>query len=114
LEEEMAIIYKVTVSPAEKEAEKENRFRITWHNEEKELHDYFIEESTLTPEETQVLWHQPRHQLEIGRKLFRFLDGDSRYLQRPWTKRVSKANHFTSTLVRKPHSNTKSLAKWLT
>jgi tetratricopeptide (TPR) repeat protein len=74
----MALIYKVTVEPIENG----NKFRIIWQDEEKELQDYFIVKSGLTAEDTNRLWRQPQHQLEVGRKLFRFLDGDSRYLQR--------------------------------
>jgi tetratricopeptide (TPR) repeat protein len=74
----MAIIYKVTVEPGESE----NRFHVTWHNVGTDTADSFDRSAEVTPEETQRLWQYPRHQLEIGRKLFRFLDGDARHLQR--------------------------------
>jgi tetratricopeptide (TPR) repeat protein len=90
LEEEMAIIYKVTVSPAEKEAEKENRFRITWHNVEANTEDFFEQSAVeIMLDEIGRLWQQPQHQLDIGRKLFRFLDGDSHHLQQA----LSEADH---------------------
>lgn len=79
----MAIIYKVTIEPAEKEAGKENRFRITWHNVEANTGDFFERSAgEILQDETWRVWQNPLNQLNIGRKLFRFLDGDSRYLQR--------------------------------
>jgi tetratricopeptide (TPR) repeat protein len=75
----MAIIYKVTIGPAEKV----NRFHITWHNLETNTEDYFEQSSEeIKPDEMVRLWQQPRHHLDVGRELFRFLDGDSRCLER--------------------------------
>lgn len=79
----MAIIYRVTIDPAEKEAGKENLFRITWHNVEANTEDFFEQSAgEIMQDETWKFWQNPLYQLNIGRKLFRFLDGDSRHLQR--------------------------------
>jgi tetratricopeptide (TPR) repeat protein len=79
----MAIIYKVTIEQAEKEAGKEDRFRITWHNIEANTEDFFEQSAgEIMQDETWRVWQNPLNQLNIGRKLFRFLDGDSRHLQR--------------------------------
>jgi len=79
----MAIIYKVTVEQAEKEAGKENLFRINWYNVEANREDFFEQSAgEIMQDETWRLWQNPLNQLNIGRKLFRFLDGDSRHLQR--------------------------------
>jgi tetratricopeptide (TPR) repeat protein len=79
----MAIIYKVTIEQAEKEAGKENRFRITWYSIEANTEDFFEQSAReIIQDETWRLWQNPLNQLNIGRKLFHFLDGDSRHLQR--------------------------------
>jgi tetratricopeptide (TPR) repeat protein len=79
----MAIIYKITIDPAAKEAGKESRFRITWHNVETNKEDFFEQPAReIMQDKTWRAWQNPLYQLEIGSKLFRFLDGDSRHLQR--------------------------------
>jgi tetratricopeptide (TPR) repeat protein len=79
----MAIIYKVTIEPAEKEAGKENLFRITWYNIETNTRDFFEQSAgEIMQDETWRVWRNPLYQLNIGRKLSRFLDGDFRHLQR--------------------------------
>lgn len=79
----MAIIYKVTIDQAEKEAGKENLFRITWYNVEANAEDFFEQSAReIMQDETWKVWQNPLNQLNIGRKLFCFLDGDSRHLQR--------------------------------
>jgi hypothetical protein len=75
----MSIVYQVTVSPTEKE----NLFHITWYNEQTREENSFNQSAAeITAEETERLWQKPRYQLEIGRKLYHFLDGSSRYLER--------------------------------
>lgn len=73
----MPVIYNVTIEPTEKE----NRFHITWYNADTNVFDSFDSHAGVTPEEAEGLWHKLPHQLPIGQKLFRFLDGDSRHLQ---------------------------------
>ncbi len=73
----MPILYNVTIHTAEKE----NRFLVTWHNPETNTEDSFEREAEITPEESGDLWRDPRLQLPIGQKLFRFLDGDDRCFQ---------------------------------
>jgi hypothetical protein len=71
-------IYRVTISPTGNEG----IFHITWSKLETNTHDSFEQSaSEITPEEVEWLWKDKRNQLRIGEKLFRFLDGDSRYLQ---------------------------------
>jgi hypothetical protein len=73
-----AIVYKVTITPGQKE----NQFHIAWYNPENDSQDGFITGTNITPEETQRLWPLPQYRLNLGQKLFRFLDGDSRHLER--------------------------------
>jgi len=74
----------------------ENRFRITWHNPETNTEDYFERSGAgITPVEIPNLWHHPEKQLEIGQKLFHFLDGDSRYLHRA----LDEAGHRGESLL---------------
>jgi tetratricopeptide (TPR) repeat protein len=79
----MAIIYKVIVEQAEKEAGKENLFRITWYNAETNTENFFEQSAReIMQDKTWRAWKNPLYQLDIGSKLFRFLDGDFRHLQR--------------------------------
>jgi hypothetical protein len=73
----MLAIYKVILEPEGKE----KLFRVTWHNLENNSQYCSIRESEITPEEIQWLWQIPLYQLEIGQKLFRFLDGDAHHFQ---------------------------------
>lgn len=73
----MPIIYNVTIKPLEKE----NLLNITWHKPETGTVDSFDQSAEITQEEAQWLWQLPRHRLIIGKKLFRFLDGESHHFQ---------------------------------
>jgi tetratricopeptide (TPR) repeat protein len=73
-----ALVYNVTITPGQKQ----NQFHLTWYNSANNSQDGFITETNITPEETQRLWLLPQYRLTLGRELFRFLDGDSRHLQR--------------------------------
>ncbi len=77
-EEKMTIIYKVTVNALEKE----NRFHITWHQVETDVADTFEQSMEIKPGEMQRLWRKPQYRLDMGQKLFRFLDGDARHFKR--------------------------------
>ena len=58
-------------------------FHITWYNIEKNTADHFDQSAIeITPDEANKLWQKLPHQLTIGKKLFHFLDGDARHLQR--------------------------------
>ena len=74
----MPVIYNVTIE----ETKDENCFQVTWYNKETNSQDSFSGEIDLIPKETQLLWQQPECQADIGLKLFRFLDGDSRHFLR--------------------------------
>ncbi|HLP60847.1 MAG TPA: tetratricopeptide repeat protein [Candidatus Deferrimicrobium sp.] len=75
----MPIIYNVTVNPTKEE----NRFLITWHNVSASTMDFFdISPAEIFTGDIRTLFRQPRQQLDVGQKLFRFLDGDARHLQR--------------------------------
>jgi len=74
----MAVAYKVIIAGAE-----DNRFQITWVNEQTGQTDSFLQESPrITPDDLNKLRYDPGFGLEMGRKLFRFLDGNSRHLER--------------------------------
>ena len=72
-EKKMPIIHNVSIDPTEIE----NYFHITWHNAEANVVNSFEQATDITLEETQRMWQWPRCQLEIGQKLFHFLDGES-------------------------------------
>ena len=74
----MPIIYKVTVTPAKKQG----IFHITWHNMETgKKHSFDQSANEIATEEVERLWQEPQHQLTIGQKLFRFLDGNAHHFQ---------------------------------
>ena len=74
----MDIIYKVTIVSTEEE----DRFHITWQNVETNTEDFFDRSAKQIMKATAGgRWQNPQYQLEIGQKLFVFLDGDSRHLQ---------------------------------
>jgi hypothetical protein len=75
----MPITYKVSVAAANREGV----FHITWLNLRTNKQDSFEQSSSgIMPEEVERLWKKTGHRLDIGNKLFRFLDGDCNYLQR--------------------------------
>ncbi len=87
----MPIIYKVTVTPAKKQGV----FHITWHNVETGKENSFEQSADeITPEEVERLWQEPRFQLAIGQKLFRFLDGENRLLQRALDEAARQGEPF--------------------
>jgi tetratricopeptide (TPR) repeat protein len=96
-------MYNVTVTRI-----KENRFSITWHNVKNDTNDFFERSGAcITPVEIQDLWQHPEKQLEIGQKLFRFLDGDSSHLQRA----LDEAGHRGESLHLNLHA-CKETADW--
>jgi tetratricopeptide (TPR) repeat protein len=87
----MAIIYKVTVSIAE-----ENRFQISWFNKQTGEKDGFNQEAPyITAEELQKIQYNPGYGLNIGEKMFRFLDGDTLHLR----KALSEAIQYGESLI---------------
>ena len=66
----MSILYNVTIESTSKE----NLFHITWQNSETNTVNSFDQAAEITQEETERLWQWPQCQLDIGQKLFRFLD----------------------------------------
>jgi tetratricopeptide (TPR) repeat protein/MinD-like ATPase involved in chromosome partitioning or flagellar assembly len=77
--ESQLVSYRVTITPAEKE----NAFNICWINLRTNTLDCFVQESPgITARDVDRLWQNQVNALEIGRKLFRFLDGEARHLER--------------------------------
>ncbi|UCH95620.1 MAG: tetratricopeptide repeat protein [Candidatus Aminicenantes bacterium] len=75
----MTIIYKITITPAEKE----KTFRITWFNPDDGTEDSFNQSLRgINPGEMAAHWSHFNYQISIGEKIFHFLDGDSRHLSR--------------------------------
>jgi len=75
----MSIIYQVTISPAGEE----KLFNITWFNRQNREEKSFTQSAAdITTVDEERLWQKPQLQLEMGRKLYGFLDGSSRYLER--------------------------------
>lgn len=86
----MPIAYKVTTAPAEKE----NFFNITWNHVETGEEATFEQSAAgISREEVETLWQKPQHQLQIGQKLFRFLDGEGTISSGHWTKPNNTANY---------------------
>lgn len=74
--------YEVKVLP-----EKENQFRITWFNKQSlEEYNFLQEAPRISADEVHLLRYNPDHRYEIGRKLFRFLDGHDQYLSKALTE----------------------------
>jgi tetratricopeptide (TPR) repeat protein len=74
----MQAVFKVTIAPANKKG----HFRITWFNVATHAKKSFEQSSVgIDRDEVEWLWKDRRNQLEIGEKLFRFLDGKGGHLQ---------------------------------
>jgi hypothetical protein len=73
----MPVIYEVTVESTERE----NCFNITWQNVKNKVTLSFERTAEITPDEAEGQWQILRHQLPVGQKLFRFLDGDEHYFR---------------------------------
>jgi len=74
----MSLIFKITV----KKTTKQDIYNITWLNKQTRSEEPFESSaSDLTEDELLHLWTEAKHQLPIGQKLFRFLDGDRRFLE---------------------------------
>lgn len=76
----MAMTYLVTIEPAGKD-NPANRFQVSWENIDTGNRDYFEQSAEITNQEAEELWQDKEHQLAIGQKLFRLLDGDSRLFE---------------------------------
>jgi hypothetical protein len=69
----------VTITPVEKE----NTFKICWINLRTNTLDCFVQESPgVTALDVDQLRQNQANALDIGRKLFQFLDGEARHLER--------------------------------
>jgi hypothetical protein len=85
----MTLIYNITIEPVGKE--KENLFHITWQKKGTNQKNSFDQKAgDITQEEVEQLWQQPKHQFTIGKKLFNFLDGNNRYLQKALEEAMRK------------------------
>ncbi len=78
----MSILYHLTIELTKEK----DRFTITWENKTTPARDWFTQAIDVIPAEILRLWQQPRHQLELGEKLFHFLDGDAAHLKRALTE----------------------------
>jgi len=88
----MSIVYQVTISPAKEK----HLFNITWYNRQTRKENSFSHSAAeITTEDIERLWQLPKYQLEIGGKLYRFLDGDARHLERA----LKKAGHKAEPLI---------------
>jgi tetratricopeptide (TPR) repeat protein len=74
----MPEIYNVTIQPTSKE----NRFHISWFHPKTGTCDSFENVHCLDPEEIDYMWQWQRCQLNIGKKLFQFLDGNGHQFQK--------------------------------
>jgi hypothetical protein len=75
----MPVIYEIRIDPVENK----NGYRLTWRNLAAQTQEVFEQaDINLTPTELENFWKQQANHLALGQKLFRFLDGDARHLQR--------------------------------
>ena len=70
-----ALSHKIVVEPVDKA----DQFRITWLDIEKGTQQTFQQPLPVKPEDL-TSWQDARRALEVGAKLYRFLDGDCRCL----------------------------------
>jgi hypothetical protein len=88
----MSIVYQVTIT----RGKEKHLFNITWYNRQtREENSFTHSAAEITSEELERLWQLPKHQQEIGRKLYRFLDGDARHLERVLQEADHKAKPLT-------------------
>ncbi|MDQ1354660.1 MAG: hypothetical protein QG657_4969, partial [Acidobacteriota bacterium] len=74
----MALIFKVNVETAGKDG----CYRITWQDKQTDKQEFFNSSAAdLSQDELEHLWFRKEFQFSIGEKLFRFLDGDRRFLE---------------------------------
>ncbi|MFH1943533.1 MAG: tetratricopeptide repeat protein [bacterium] len=75
----MQILYRISIEPTEKE----KVYRIVWTDVANQHQDHFHQTADeITQEEVDRLWLQSSNQKSIGNKLFGFLDGDAKHLNR--------------------------------
>jgi hypothetical protein len=86
----MPIIYEVTVESTERE----NLFNITWRNAGTGEAYSFDRAAEITRDEVERQWQILRHQLPVGQKLFRFLDGDEHYFRQVLAQAYKKGEHL--------------------
>ena len=79
----MPVIYEVRIDSTDNP----KSYSIHWHNLAAQSQNAFTQfDHAPTPDEVQRLWLKPEHHHALGQKLFRFLDGDARHLQRALTE----------------------------
>ena len=75
----MPVIYEARIDSTDNP----KSYRIHWHNLAAQSQDAFTQfDQAPTSDEVQRLWLKPAYHHSLGQKLFRFLDGDARQLQR--------------------------------
>ncbi len=75
----MPVVYEIRIDPANAP----HAYRLRWRNLATQTENSFTQSNhTLTREEVEHLWLKPEYHHALGQKLFRFLDGDARHLQR--------------------------------
>ncbi len=73
----MPVIYNVTIGPADGP----NRFRVTWNHTGSSSENSFEQVPEITVEDVLRLSRMAKFQLNVGQKLFRFLDGGAGYFR---------------------------------
>ena len=88
----MPTTFEIQIQPAANQT----GYQITWHHPATNQQDHFVQTGHFpTPDEITRLWLEPKHQLEIGQKLFRFLDGDARHFARALDAATQQAEILT-------------------
>ena len=98
----MALVYKVTVTAADKPG----LFNITWLDRQKGTEESFPAPSSgLSEAELTRLWYERPHQLAIGQKLFAFIDGERRILSSALDQARKKDQPLILQLVTGPETD---------
>jgi len=101
-EEDMALVFKVTVQAVDKPG----CYSITWEDKQTRSRETFRQTATdLTEEELTRLWYECPYQMAIGQKLFRFLDGDRHFFEQALSKARKQAADLILQLVTGPETD---------
>jgi len=75
----MPVVYEIHIDPADAP----HAYCLRWRNLAAQTENSFTQANhALTRDEVERLWLKPEYHHALGQKLFRFLDGDGRHLQR--------------------------------
>jgi hypothetical protein len=78
-------------------------YKITWFDKQARTQNSFEQDAkVLSDDELQKLWYDSHYQFSIGEKLYRFLDGDGRFLDQALAKGQKEAEEVILQLATCP------------